>query len=768
MATSTQAHRLLQVATPLGADVLLLVGFSGKEALSWLFRFHLDLLAENKKEIAFDKLLGQKVLVSVMLPSGKQRFFGGICSRVSEGRRDPTFTHYRMEVVPQAWLLTQRVQSRIFQHVSVPDILKKVFAGLDVIFEIHGTFHPRDYCVQYRESDFDFASRLMEEEGIFYFFKHTKDGHKMVVANTSQSHPDVPEQIKVIYEEVEGGVREEMRIQDWEKGQELRSGKYTLWDHCFELPHKHLEAEKLVTDAIQVGKVNHKLLVSGNDKLEVYDYPGGYAQRFDGVDAGGGDKPADLQKIFEDNKRTVEIRIQQTALPGLRIRGASDCRQFVSGHKFTLERHFNADGVYVLTEVEHEASLAADYRSGEGDQLTYENKFTCIPLTLPFRPPRTTEKPVVKGTQTAVVVGPAGEEIFTDKYSRIKVQFHWDRQGKFNADSSCWIRVATNWAGKGWGFLQIPRIGQEVIVDFLEGDPDNPIVIGSVYNAEQMPAGKLPADKNSSGLKSNSTLGGGGYNGLIMTDSKGKEMITLHGQKDMSTTIEHDETVHIMHDRTETVDNNETITIHANRTETVDKNETITIHANRTETVDQNESITVSGNRTRNVAKNETVTVALTRTHTVGINEAITVGAAQQVTVGAIRALTVGASQTTNIGASHSVTVGAGQTVKVAANQSIDVGANLTEKVAGNYEENVAKSKKAEIGEDMGVQVGKHLSFSAGEQIVLKTGDAEIIMKKDGTIQIKGKDITIEGSGKITGKAASDMVLKGGSKITLN
>ncbi|HEY1859931.1 MAG TPA: type VI secretion system tip protein TssI/VgrG [Gemmataceae bacterium] len=760
MATSTQTHRLLQVTTPLGPDVLLLLGFSGREALSRLFRFDLELLADSKKEIAFDKLLGQKILVSAALPNGKQRFFGGICSSVSEGGRDEKFTHYKMEMVPQAWLLTQRVQSRIFQHISVPDILKKVFTGFDVAFEIQGTFHPRDYCVQYRESDFDFASRLMEEEGIFYFFKHAKDGHKMVVANTSQSHPEVPEQSKAIYEEIEGGVRGEMRIQEWEKGQELRSGKYTLWDHCFELPHKHLEAEKLVTDAIQVGKVNHKLLVSGNDKLEVYDYPGGYAQRFDGVDAGGGDKPADLQKIFEDNKRTVEIRIQQTALPGLYIRGASDCRQFVSGHKFTLERHFNADGAYVLTEVEHKAMLAADYRSGEGDQVTYENRFTCIPLALPFRPSLVTEKPVVKGTQTAVVVGPAGDEIFTDKYSRIKVQFHWDRQGKYNADSSCWIRVATNWAGKGWGFLQIPRIGQEVIVDFLEGDPDNPIVIGSVYNAEQMPAGKLPAEKNTSGLKTNSTLGGGGYNGLVMTDTKGKEMITLHGQKDMSTTIEHDETVHIMNNRTETVDNNETITI----------------HANRTETVDQNESITVSGNRTRNVAKNESVTVALTRTHTVGINEAITVGAAQQVTVGALRALTVGASQTTNIGASHSVTVGAGQavtvgagqTVKVAADQSIDVGGSLTEKVAGNYEENVAKSKKAEIGEDMGVQVGKHLSFSAGEQIVLKTGDAEIIMKKDGTIQIKGKDITIEGSGKITGKAASDMVLKGGSKITLN
>jgi type VI secretion system secreted protein VgrG len=562
MATYTQANRPLKIATPLGSDVLLLTGFSGQESISQLFSFQLSLVAENKTEVAFDKLMGQGISVSLELPNGKARYFAGICSRFSEGRRDSTFTHYRMEMVPPMWLLTRRVQSRIFQRVSVPDILKKVLSGLEVAWELQGTFQPRDYCVQYNESDHAFASRLMEEEGIYYFFKHSKDGHKLVVANSPQSHSDLPEQSTVIFEESVGGVREfDMRISQWEKVQELRSGKFTLWDHCFELPHKHLEAEKIIVDAVSVGKVKHKLLVNGNDKLEIYKYPGQYAQRFDGIDAGGGEKASEIPKIFDDNKRTVEIRMQQEALPSLLIRGISDCRQFMSGHKFTLERHFNADGVYVLTGVDHSAELAPDYRSGEGEQLKYENRFMCIPLALPFRPPLETPKPVMKGTQTAVVVGPAEEEIFCDKYGRVKVQFHWDREGKYDADSSCWIRVATIFAGKKWGITNVPRIGHEVIVDFEEGDPDRPIIIGSVHNADHMPTGDLPKEKMVSGLKSNSTPGGGGYNGLVMNDTKGKEQISLHGQYNMDTTIRNDETHHVINNRTMTVDGTHTETV---------------------------------------------------------------------------------------------------------------------------------------------------------------------------------------------------------------
>jgi type VI secretion system secreted protein VgrG len=515
--------RGISVQTPLGPDALFLTGFRGREGLSQLFHFQLELMAENRQAIAFDKLIGQKITFSILLPDGKtKRFFNGICSSLAQDGRDSTFTTYRMEVVPQFWLLTRRTQCRIFQHLSVPDILKKVLTGLDIKLELQGTFEPRDYCVQYRESDFAFASRLMEEEGIYYFFKHTDGGHQMILGNTPATHAAVAFSEKAIYEELEGGNRPDMRVSRWEKVQELRSGKVTLWDHCFELPHQHLDAERPTQESVAIGKVTHKLKLAANEPLEVYDYPGAYAQRFDGIDAGGGDRPADLTKIFQDNKRTAAIRMEQEAVQAITIRGSGNCRQFMAGHKFTLERHYDGDGAYVLTSVEHNASASAGGRSGEGgDGVSYQNHFTCIPLALPFRPPQTTDKPVIPGPQTAVVVGPPGEIIFCDKYGRIKVQFHWDRQGKMNPDSSCWIRVSSNWGGANWGGMFIPHVKQEVIVEFEEGDPDRPLVTGRVYNAECMPPLELPANKTKSVIRDH------GGNEIVMEGEKGKEQIRM-------------------------------------------------------------------------------------------------------------------------------------------------------------------------------------------------------------------------------------------------
>lgn len=557
MPAYSQAGRPLLVKTPLSQDVLLLTGFSGSEGLSQLFRFQLDMLAEKQADVPFDKLLGQKLTIEVALPGQKKRFFNGICSRVGQGGRvlfgdkGELLTTYRAEIVPQFWFLTRKARSRIFQHMAVPDILKKVLTDLDVAFELQGVFHQRDFCVQYRETDFNFASRLMEEEGIFYFFKHSDGSHQMVVANTPASHSDMPIASKLIYDEHRGGTRTEDRVYEWEKVQELRSGKYTLWDHSFEKPHAHLEAEKTIQDSVAAGKVTHKLKLSENSKLELYDYPGEYAQRFDGVDKGGGDRPADVEKIFEDNKRTVEIRMQEEAAPSVVIRSISNCRQLVSGHKFTLEKHFNGDGQYVITAVSHAASGSGEYRSGHTGEFIYQNSFTCIPAAIPFRPPRTTPKPVVQGTQTAVVVGPPGEEIFPDKYSRVKVQFHWDREGKNDPDSSCWVRVGTPWAGKMWGIIHIPRIGQEVVVDFLEGDPDQPIIVGSVYNAELMPPYKLPAKKTQSGMKSRSTLGGApeNFNEIRWEDKKGKEQFFVHAERNMDVRVKNDSMESVLHDK---------------------------------------------------------------------------------------------------------------------------------------------------------------------------------------------------------------------------
>jgi len=616
----------MEVTTPLGTDVLLLVSFTGQEGISRLFNFQLELLAENKSNIAFDKLLGHKITIRVDVTKDKKRYFSGICSRVGQGERDTIFTAYRLEIVPEFWQLARKAQSRIFQQKNVPDILKEVLKGLDVKYEIQGTFHPRDFCTQYRETDFNFASRLMEEEGIYYFFTHSSTSHQLVVANTPQSHPDMPIDNKLIYEDMTGGVRDEDRVYDWEKTQEWRSGKYTLWDHCFELPHKHLEAEANIVDSVQAGRVSHKFKVSGNDKFEIYDYPGEYAQRFDGINRGGGEQPAELQKIFQDNRRTADLRIQEETVPGLVIHGASNCRQFFSGHKFTLQRHFNADGQYLLTGVQHSARQN-DYRSDSSDfNFQYSNSFTCIPYAVSFRPQRSTPKPVVQGTQTAVVVGPPGEEIFTDKYGRVKVQFHWDREGKNDEKSSCWVRVGTVWAGKQWGAIHIPRIDQEVIVDFLEGDPDQPIIIGSVYNAREMPPYELPANKTQSGIKSRSSLKGSpeNFNELRFEDKKGEEEVYLHAEKDCKIEVEHDRNQHVGNDETTTIDHNESRTIGNDQTLTVQNNRTVTIAVNDSETVGASQTITI--------AANQSLTVGATITITAGAAISITAGAPVTIT----------------------------------------------------------------------------------------------------------------------------------------
>jgi len=451
MSTYTQAHSPLAITTPLGKDVLLLIGFRGREAISQLFNFQVDLLAERKNEIHFDRIIGENVTVETGLANEKKRYFNGLVKRFSQGARDEVFVHYRAELVPKFWLLKKKFRSRIFQHLSVPDILRQVLQGLDVTYEISETYYQRDYCVQYRESDFNFASRLMEEEGIYYFFNHGNATHQLILSDAPIQHPDLSGQSNVIYEEVSGGVRNDMRITYWEKSQELRSGEYTLWDHSFQLPNKNLEAKRKTIDSIVVGEVTHKLSVGSNDQLEIYEFPGNYAERFDGIDRNGAARPNDLQKVLPDGERTVRIRMEEEAVGSLEIAGESNCGNFVAGHKFKLERHFDANGSYLLTRVEHDARLEGNYRTSQAAGFNYQNRFCCIPVTLPYRPQRVTRKPAIAGIQTATVTGPQGEEIFCDKYGRVKVQFHWDREGKKDADSSCWLRVAQVWAGKGWG-----------------------------------------------------------------------------------------------------------------------------------------------------------------------------------------------------------------------------------------------------------------------------------------------------------------------------
>lgn len=603
MSMYVQTGRPMKLTTPLGPDALVIRGLEGREAISELFRFELDAVFEHTNEqVAFDRLLGQKVTVEFR-HGDNLRYVNGIVVGVTQRARNFDFTFYRLEVVPTVWLLTRRAQSRIFQKKTVPDILKEVLQGLDVSYELQGAYPQRDYCVQYRETDFAFASRLMEEEGIFYFFKHSSNSHKMVIADAPQAHPQVPFGSRLIYEEVEGAEREEERIKGWEKAQELRSGVYSTWDYHFKTPAKNFEARQATQDSVTVGKAEHKLKIAGSDKLELYEYPGGSAGDLDGEAA-----------AFSDNQRRVKIRMQQEALPSMLLRGRSMHRGLSAGHTFELTRHFSDDGKYVLTGVEH--SAVQPLPSEEGDQsFRYENRFTTIPAALPFRPPRVTPQPSIRGVQTATVVGPAGEEIFCDKFGRIKVQFHWDREGKNDAQSSCWVRVATHWAGKQWGAVHIPRIGQEVVVDFIEGDVDQPLVVGSVYTAGMMVPYALPDNQTQSGVKSRSSKGGSpdNYNEFRFEDKKGSEQILMHAEKDLLTEVENDETRTVGHDRTTTIENDETKTVtKGNELITIKKgNQTTKIEmGNQVTTIDMgNQEITIKmGNQTTklNLGKAET------------------------------------------------------------------------------------------------------------------------------------------------------------------
>ncbi|MCL4808961.1 MAG: type VI secretion system tip protein VgrG [Thermoanaerobaculia bacterium] len=701
-----QQQRKLRVTTPLGPNELLLKGFSGNEGISTLFAYRLEMVAQNKTKVPFDAVLGEKLTIHMQLPDeSSETHLNGLCVRLGQAGRDEDFTIYEAEIVPDVWKLTKKAQSRIFQQLTVPEILKKVFDAFDVDWQLTGKYEPRDYCVQYRETDFAFGARLMEEEGIYFFFEHKDGSHKMIVSDAAMEHPALAGDNKLIYEELEGGTRDENRIWAWKKEQEMRPGKYVLWDHAFELPHKHLEAEATILASVPVGKETHKLKVKGVDQLEVYDFPGAYAQRFDGISSAGGEQPAELQKIFQDNQRTVSIRMDEETTPAVVILGKSNVKHLVSGYKFTLQRHFSGDGDYVVTSVRHKASFGADYRSGKDPLLSYENEFTCIPAALPYRPARTTPRPVVQGSQTAVVVGPSGEEIFTDKYGRVKVQFHWDREGKNDPSSSCWIRVATSWAGRNWGMIHIPRIGQEVIVDFLEGDPDQPIVVGSVYNADMMPPYSLPANKTQSGVKSRSSKGGSppNFNEIMFEDKKGGELLKIHAERNQSISVEADETHTVGNDRSKSISRDETTSVGRNRTE--------------------------------NVAENETITV--------GVN----------------RVITIGAAETRTIGAAEVVSIGGAFTLAVGGAQSVSVGGNATTNVGGN--------DSTQIGGSGAIVAGKSLNLQAADAIQLQTGKASITMKKDGTVTIKGKDISIEASGKINVKASSNVTVKG-SKISQN
>jgi type VI secretion system secreted protein VgrG len=457
--------QMMGVQTPLGPGALGLARFGGTEALSRLFSFQLDVYAPNTVENVAGALLGAPVSVNL-----EQRHFHGICARVAQGASNTTHTPYTLEVVPKLWLLTVGRRSRSFAELSVPEIVTQVLEGQAVQLELRGGYDRRAYVVQRNESDFDFVSRLLEEEGIFYFFRHSADGHTLVVADSPESHHALP----AVQFDADGERKRAETVYDWERTQELRAGKVTLRDHHFQLPDDPLEATSLLPEHLRS---------PATEQLEIYDYPGDYAQRFDGVDPGGGDRPSELQKLLPAAARAAELRMQAEAADAVTVAGASSVRSLAAGAAFTLERGF--EGRYVLTSVTHSASRIAD-------RLRYANTFTCIPDAVPFRPRRVTPRPVLAGTETAVVVGPPGEEVFADKYGRVRVKFHWDRSSG-DDNSSTWIRVSQLATS---GSFSLPEVGDEVLVAFEHGDPDRPVILGTLWNPSDPPPEREPREES--------------------------------------------------------------------------------------------------------------------------------------------------------------------------------------------------------------------------------------------------------------------------------
>jgi type VI secretion system secreted protein VgrG len=569
----TQANRLIRVETVLGKDVLLLQGFRGQESVSRLFHFDLYMHSENRS-IKMESIVGKKATVVIVLPDKKERYINGIISSFSQAGSTPLemgstpkiFAHYSATLVPQMWMLTRTSDCRIFQEMTVPDILAKIFQEHNLAFKnhLHGDFKRREYAVQYRETDFNFVSRLMEEEGIFYFFKHEADKHTLVLANDPSEFKPVLSHGDISYKSLIGEDKLRDVITEWTVGQEVRPGRYAVNDFNFKKPALDLTSD-----------------VGGKDerKLEIYDYPGEYVTR-------------------EEGERLVGIRMHEQESSMTVATGSSTCRGFTAGYKFKLKDHYRRDfnKEYVITSNYISSDQGTNYRTTGVDAtefFQYSNQIQCIPSPTPFRPARVTSVPFMQGPQTAIVVGPPGEEIYVDQYGRVKVQFHWDREGKYNEKSSCWVRVSQNWAGKRWGAMFIPRIGQEVIVDFLEGDPDQPIITGRVYNGNAMPPYELPAEKTKSTIKTDSSKGGGGFNELRFEDKKGDEQVFIHAEKDFD--------LRVKEDAREFAGNDRHLIVKADQKELVEADKHLHVRGDHNEMIDGTYSLTALMDRQEKV-----------------------------------------------------------------------------------------------------------------------------------------------------------------------
>ncbi|MDD0983601.1 MULTISPECIES: type VI secretion system Vgr family protein [Pseudomonas] len=566
-----QASRLAKITSPLGPDVLLLNEMGGDEELGRLFSYELQLNSLDAN-IDLNQLLGKPMSVSLQLADGGARYFHGLVARCSQNIDQGQFASYQVTLRPWLWLLSRTSDCRIFQNLSIPQIIKQVFRDLgfsDFEDALSRPYREWEYCVQYRETSFDFVSRLMEQEGIYYFFRHEQDRHVLVLADAYGAHATVPGYTSVPYYPKDEQQRERDHMHNWHLVQQVQPGSLELNDYDFQRPSASIDVRSAMPRPHTAGD------------YPLYDYPGTYVKS-------------------EDGEHYARTRIEALQTLHEQVEFSGNARGLGSGHLFSLtgfSRH-DQNREYLILGARYYITQERLESGGGAASAQFDSSLTCIDAQQSFRPLANTHRPIVKGPQTALVVGPKGEEIWTDQYGRVKVHFYWDRHDQSNENSSCWIRVSQSWAGKNWGSMQIPRIGQEVIVSFLEGDPDRPIITGRVYNAEQTVPYDLPENATQSGMKSRSSKGGSpaNFNEIRMEDKKGLEQLYIHAERNQDIVVEVDESHSVGHDRNKSIGHNETVTIGNNRLRIVKQEDVLSVGQKKTDSISQSYVIEVGEN----------------------------------------------------------------------------------------------------------------------------------------------------------------------------
>ncbi len=693
--------------SPLEASALLPKSMTGTEQLGRPFEYTVELFSQQPEKVKAQDLLGQPMTLQLELADGQTRYFNGHVSRFAQRSVEGDVVHYQATLVPWLWFLTRTSDCRIFQKKTVPTIIKEVFRAFEFShFEekLTGEYREWEYCVQYRETAFNFVSRLMEQEGIYYYFKHDQNTHTLVLADSPSAHEDAAGYEEIQYLPVSEGLSWGEFISEWAVEHQFQPGKYTLNDYNFKTPQTDL---KSITSTV--------LPVSDFKQYEVYDYPGEYTNNAEGT-------------------AYSKIRMEEIEACYETASGVSDARGISVGYKFKLTKHpiDDQNKTYLITTATYHLD-AGGYTASDGtDELVYSCGFTAIDTQRPFRPPLATPKPIVQGPQTAVVVGPSGQEIWPDKFAQVKVKFHWDRHNPADESASCWMRVSQVHAGKGFGAIDLPRIGEEVIVEHLEGDPDRPIITGRVYNAINTPPTDLPGAGATSGMKSK-TVKGGGFNGMTMDDTAGAEAVSIHGQHNMDTTVENDQT--------NTVNNNQTNTIACNQTNAINANRETSVAADDAESVGSNKKLDIGSNLDSMVGSNLSSMIGGRQTETVGGSSLVTVAGKRMESVGGGHMFT-NPKMAMAVGGKYMVNAG-GSIKQSSPKVDLKAGAKMSATSGGPV--------KVKAGGPIKQQSGGAFSIKAGAAIKEQAGGAFNI-KAGGALKQQGANIKLKGPTKVAGK----------------